>query len=113
MASQPLRRALVNALSNRAKVKLGSGATPLDYVESWVRAGQTIQALARDLATDLGRPVSRKFVSFVCNRLTADARSRIHATRLAAARDAGRTARETVSASKILHEGGKASLVIH
>jgi hypothetical protein len=82
MASQPLRRALLKALHRRAEVQLGARATPLEYVEFWLVSGRTFQALAQDIEADLGQPVSRKFVSFVCNRLTADARSRIRAARL-------------------------------
>lgn len=81
MASQPLRRALLKALRRRAEVHLGAEATPIEYVEFWLSSGRTFQALAVDIGADLGRPVSRKFVSFVCNRLTADARSRIRAAR--------------------------------
>jgi hypothetical protein len=82
MASQPLRRALVQALRRRAEAKVGIGATPMDYVEAWLRSGRTLRALAGDIEPDLGRPVSRKFVSFVCNRLTPDARSRVRTARL-------------------------------
>ncbi len=81
MASQPLRRALLRALDRRAQSQLGAAATPLEYVEFWLGSRQTFQGLSRDIETDLGRPVSRKFVSFVCNRLTADARRRIRAAR--------------------------------
>jgi hypothetical protein len=81
MASQPLRRALVKALGHRAKDRLGPQATPLDYVEYWLSSGHTLQDLSQDIAADLGRTLSRKFVSFVCNRLTADARLRIRVAR--------------------------------
>ena len=81
MASQPLRRALVKALGNRAHDELGAQATPLDYVEYWLSSGQTLQGLSQDIEVDLGRTLSRKFVSFVCNRLTADARLRIRVAR--------------------------------
>jgi hypothetical protein len=81
MASQPLRRALVEALERRAHAQLGPGVTSMEYVESWLSSGKTFALLSQDIATDLGRPVSRNFVSFVCNCLTDDARSRIRAAR--------------------------------
>jgi hypothetical protein len=82
MASQPLRRALVEALERRALSELGAAKTSLEYVESWVRAGGTIQSLSKHMAGDLGHPVSRNFVSFVCNRLTTDAKGRIQQARV-------------------------------
>jgi hypothetical protein len=81
MASQPLRRALVKALGHRAHETLGAQATALEYVEYWLRSGQTLQGLSLDIEADLGRTPSRKFVSFVCNRLGADARLRIQVAR--------------------------------
>ena len=85
MASQPLRRALEWALQGRAEARLGPGATALDYVELWLTSGKTFRLLSQDVAKELGRPLSRNFVSFVCNRLAIDARDRILAARRAAA----------------------------
>ena len=79
--SRPLRRVVVDALAARARDALGPEATPLFYVEAWVRAGLSMRALARTLSADLGYPVSRSFVSFAAQRLAPDARGRIAAAR--------------------------------
>jgi hypothetical protein len=79
--SRPLRRSVVDALAARARDALGPEATPLFYVEAWVRAGLSMRALARTLSADLGYPVSRSFVSFAAQRLAPDARERIAAAR--------------------------------
>lgn len=80
----PLRRALTAALAERARTLLGEDATALDYVAAWVRAGLSMRALATLLAFDVGRSLSRGFVSFTCQRLEPQARTRIRAARLAA-----------------------------
>lgn len=83
-----LRRRLNLALAERSRSHLGPSASPLDYVEAWLRQGATFADLARSLREDLGQPISRRFVSFVCHRLASDARERI-----VAAREQARTVR--------------------
>jgi hypothetical protein len=86
MASRPLRRAVIGALDARARVRLGAQATPMNYVELWLSSGGTFVELAKTLAEDLARPVSRGFVSFTCHRLEPQARTRILNARLTSAR---------------------------
>lgn len=83
MSGRSLRRAVTNALAVRAQLLVGREATPLDYAEDWVASGRSIADLARAVSNDLGRPVSRGFVSFVCQRLQPDARTRIATARAA------------------------------
>lgn len=83
MAGRSLRRVVTNALAVRAQLLLGREATPLEYAEDWVASGRSIADLARAVSADLGRPVSRGFVSFVCQRLQPDARTRIANARAA------------------------------
>jgi hypothetical protein len=81
MASRPLQRAVVGALAARAQGRLGWRATPLDYVEAWLSSGGTFVSLAKAISDDLSRPVSRGFVSFVCQRLDPQARVRVRTAR--------------------------------
>ena len=85
MPSRPLRRAVIGALNARAQGQLGAQATPMNYVELWLSSGGTFVGLAKALADDLARLVSRGFVSFTCHRLEPQARTRILNARLTSA----------------------------
>ncbi len=83
MASRDLQSRLMRALTIRAHASIGPDATVLEFVEAWLRNGHTFVDLAQAVSTDLKRPVSRGFVSFVSQRLHPDARKRIRESRLA------------------------------
>ena len=53
MASQPLAKSPHGGAPSRAEGQLGPGATPIEYVEFWLGAGRTFQALAEDIEADL------------------------------------------------------------
>ena len=83
MASTPLRRAVVGALTRRAQETIGPDAKALEYVEAWLAGGASLASLAPAVSQDLNRPISRGFVSFACQRLGPDARERLRSARLA------------------------------
>lgn len=81
MAARPVRRAVIAALTSRASTVLGPSSSALDYVVAWISAGGTFTTLATCLGDQIGRSLSRGFVSFTCQRLAPDARSRIRSAR--------------------------------
>jgi len=83
MPSRELHAQVAGALEFRARALLGPDAAAIQFVEEWVRAGAPLTVLARAVAADIAYPVSRGFVSHVCQRLSPDARARIKAARRA------------------------------
>ena len=85
MASRPKEQRLVTVLKRLAVGQLGEGAEPIDLVVHRVASGQTITAFAKDVAAAMGEDASRAWISWICNRLTPDAKARIAAARKEAA----------------------------
>jgi hypothetical protein len=81
MSGKPKEARLLIALNKRAVLELGSDATALDYVVSYIAGGKMFTDLAADLAIELKEPVSRQLVSGAANGLSDDARERIAAAR--------------------------------
>lgn len=81
MASRPKLHRLIATLKELAVEELGEKAEPIDLVVRRVAAGQTVTALAHEVATAMGEPVSRSWLSWRFNRLTHDAKGRITAAR--------------------------------
>jgi hypothetical protein len=70
-----------NALIARARRELGAGATPVDYVCSWVSKGGRISTLANEIADEIGESCSPSFLTFINKRLAPNAKERITSTR--------------------------------
>jgi hypothetical protein len=85
MASRPKEQRLKDALQRMADRELGEGAEILDFVVFRVEAGDTITALAQEIAVEMGEAATRGWISWVLNRLTPEAKSRIAAARRGAA----------------------------
>jgi hypothetical protein len=78
------RRRLRAALLRRARVVIGTDASPLDYVERYVANRGRFSDLARSLQEEMGESLSRGFLSFIARRLEPDARARIDSARAVA-----------------------------
>ena len=81
MPGTPMKRRVLAALQARATRECGEGATIVDFACGFFAAGQCMQELAELLASDLGHPVSRSFVSWTLNNVAADAKTRLQAAR--------------------------------
>jgi hypothetical protein len=96
---------MIAALEQRTRDEMGEGATVLDYAEQWIASGKTILDLARDLATQMGEPISREIVSHYLNTFSEDAKQRIAAARIAGAHALAEEAKEIVDDAEVSREG--------
>jgi terminase small subunit-like protein len=80
MSGNPLKRRVLDALRSRAAV-LGDEGDVLAYAVDYIASGGRISELARDLAQEIGSPVSRPLVSGILNDLAPDATQRLEAAR--------------------------------
>jgi cell division septum initiation protein DivIVA len=85
MASRPKEQRLRAVLEKLAAKELGEGAEPIDLIVQRVANGQTVTAFAKEVAKAMGEEASRSWISWVCNRITPDAKARIAAARKDAA----------------------------
>jgi hypothetical protein len=85
MASRRKVQRLIATLKELAIEELGQGAEPIDFVVQRVSSGQTVTALAHDVASAMGEPASRSWLSWRFNHLTPGAKERIAAARYASA----------------------------
>lgn len=81
MPGTPMKHRVLAALQARATRECGENATIADYACSFVAGGGCMRELAELLASDLGHPVSRSFVSGTINRLAKDTKLRLEAAR--------------------------------
>jgi hypothetical protein len=86
MAGTPMKRRVLAALQARATRDVGEGATIVDFASGFVAAGHSIGQLAELLASDLGHPVSRSFLSWTLNNIAPDSKIRLQAARREAPR---------------------------
>jgi hypothetical protein len=77
MAGRPREQTLRAVLKRLAVQELGDGAESIDFIVHRVASGHTVTKLAQELGEATGEEASRGWVSWVCNRLTPDAKARI------------------------------------
>jgi hypothetical protein len=101
MAGNPLKHRVLSALAARAKSELGDDdATELDYACDHVSNGGTIAGLAKLIGVDIGKPISRSFLSGILNNVSDDARSRLEAARRESASALAEQATEIVDSAE-------------
>jgi hypothetical protein len=86
MPSRPKLQRLMTALKALTSEELGAHAEPLDFVVRRVARGQTVTALAEEVARAMGEPASRTWLSWRFNHLAPEAKSRIADARRQATR---------------------------
>jgi len=113
MASTPKRRRLRAALARRAECQIGEGATPLDYIVTWVARGGLITELAASLRDEMGESMSRGFLSLIIHRLAPDATERIAAARHSAERAGSPIASRGQCVDGLMTHVGSDAPVVH
>jgi hypothetical protein len=93
MPSRPKLQRLLTALKALTTQELGALAEPLDFVVRRVAMGQTVTALAEEVARAMGEPASRTWLSWRFNHLAPGAKTRIADARRQAARGPWRAPR--------------------
>ena len=86
MASRPKLQRLVVTLKKLAADELGAHAEPIDYVVLRIASGQSVTALAHEVAAEMGEAASRSWMSWRFNHLAPGAKERIAKARHEAAR---------------------------
>ena len=81
MAGSPMKRRVLAALQVRAERYCGDAASIIEYVCSLVAAGYCMREVAELVASDLGHPVSRSFLSGTLSKVACDAKARLQAAR--------------------------------
>jgi hypothetical protein len=99
MAGTPMKRRVLAALQARATRECGEGASIVDSACAFVASGHCMRELAELLASDLGHPVSRSFVSWTLNNVAPDAKGRLQAARREARLRTRSTPQSTQNAS--------------
>jgi hypothetical protein len=92
MAGSPFKRRVLAALQIRAERYCGDAASIIEYVCSLIAAGYCMRGVAELVASDVGHPVSRSFLSWTLSKLAHDAKAR-----LAAARDDARLTTQSMA----------------
>ena len=77
MGSRPKLQRLITTLKELASAEMGEHAEPIDFVVQRVGMGQTVTALAHEVAIAMAEPASRSWLSWRFNRLTPSAKQRI------------------------------------
>ena len=86
MASRPKLQRLIMTLKELAAEELGPHAEPIDYVVQRISVGQSVTALAHEVAAEMDEPASRSWMSWRFNHLAPGAKERIAKARHEAAR---------------------------
>ena len=92
MAGSPFKRRVLAALQTRAERYCGDAASIIEYVCSLIAAGYCMREVAELVASDVGHPVSRSFLSWTLSKVAQDAKAR-----LAAARDDNRLTSQSMA----------------
>jgi hypothetical protein len=94
MASRPKLQRLIMTRKELAAEELGQSAEPIDFIVVRLCSGQSVSALALEVAAAMGEPASRSWLSWRFNHLTPNAKERLANARCEATR-AGKTVCET------------------
>jgi uncharacterized protein (DUF2237 family) len=81
MASRPKLQRMITTVKELAAAELGQSAEPVDFIVHRICSGQSVTALALDVAEAMGEPASRSWLSWRFNHLTPDAKERLAAAR--------------------------------
>jgi hypothetical protein len=81
MASRPKLQRLIRTLKELAAAELGESAEPVDFIVQRLCRGQSVTALAVEVAEAMGEPASRSWLSWRFNHLTPDAKGRLAVAR--------------------------------
>jgi hypothetical protein len=81
MAGSPFKRRVLAALQTRAERYCGDAASIIEYVCCLITAGYCMREVADLVASDVGHPVSRSFLSWTLSRVAGDAKARLQAAR--------------------------------
>ena len=96
MAGQPLKRAIVKALTEIAVEEIGDEATALDLVCAHLETGAPLKALRDRVADVLKHELTREYFSTTIHKLGPDAKERIAQARRDAAPEMVELAREII-----------------
>ncbi len=99
MAGSPFKRRVLAALQTRAERYCGDAASIIEYVCGLIAAGYYMREVAELVASDVGHPVSRSFLSWTLSKVAHDAKAR-----LAAARDDARLTTQSMTARADPHD---------